>query len=185
MLCDLRSDTVTRPDAAMRKAMAKAEVGDDVFGDDPTVNRLEATLAERLGKEAGLFLTSGTQSNFVGLLSHCARGQEIVTGRPYHVHKYEAKGASVLGGIAFEPLDVAGDGALDADQVTAAVKDDDPHLPITRLLSLENTHNGIAIPLTRLGEAVQAGRDAGLAVHLDGARYFNAIAALNCPEDAL
>ncbi|MEM8654672.1 MAG: low-specificity L-threonine aldolase [Pseudomonadota bacterium] len=185
ILCDLRSDTVTRPDAAMRQAMADAEVGDDVFGDDPTVNRLEATLAERLGKDAGLFLTSGTQSNFVGLLSHCARGEEIVTGRPYHVHKYEAKGASVLGGIAFEPLDVAADGALDAGQVTAAVKDDDPHMPITRLLSLENTHNGIAIPLTRLGEVVQAGRDAGLAVHLDGARYFNAIAALNCPQDAL
>ncbi|WP_299048457.1 low-specificity L-threonine aldolase [uncultured Tateyamaria sp.] len=185
ILCDLRSDTVTRPDAAMRAAMAKAEVGDDVFGDDPTVNRLETTLAERLGKAAGLFLTSGTQSNFVGLLSHCARGEEVITGRPYHIYKYEAKGASVLGGIGLEPLDVAADGALDPAHITAAVKDDDPHMPITRLLSLENTHNGIAIPLTRLGDAVQAGRDAGLAVHLDGARYFNAVAALNCAEAAL
>ncbi|MBY5934637.1 low-specificity L-threonine aldolase [Tateyamaria omphalii] len=185
IICDLRSDTVTRPDAAMRKAMADAEVGDDVFGDDPTVNRLEATLAERLGKDAGLFLASGTQSNFVGLLAHCARGEEIITGRPYHIHKYEAKGASVLGGIAFEPLDPAPDGALEAGAIAAAVKEDDPHMPMTRLLGLENTHNGIAIPLTRLGEAVQAGRDAGLAVHLDGARYFNAIAALNCPEQAL
>ncbi|APX13902.1 low-specificity L-threonine aldolase [Tateyamaria omphalii] len=185
IICDLRSDTVTRPDAAMRKAMAEAEVGDDVFGDDPTVNRLESTLAERLGKDAGLFLSSGTQSNFVGLLAHCARGEEIVTGRAYHIHKYEAKGASVLGGIAFEPLDVADDGALEAKAIAAAVKDDDPHMPVTRLLGLENTHNGMAIPLTRLGDAVQAGRDAGLAVHLDGARYFNAVAALNCPERAL
>ncbi|WP_299613120.1 low-specificity L-threonine aldolase [uncultured Tateyamaria sp.] len=185
IICDLRSDTVTRPDAAMRKAMADADVGDDVFGDDPTVNRLEATLAERLGKEAGVFLTSGTQSNFVGLLAHCARGEEIITGRPYHIYKYEAKGTSVLGGIGLEPLDVAQDGALDPRDITAAVKEDDPHMPITRLLALENTHNGMAIPLTRLGEAVQAGRDAGLAVHLDGARYFNAIAALNCPGVAL
>ena len=185
VICDLRSDTVTRPDAAMRQAMADADVGDDVFGDDPTVNRLESALAERLGKDAGLFLTSGTQSNFVGLLAHCARGEEIVTGRPYHIYKYEAKGASVLGGIAFDALDVGADGALDPEQVVAAVKDDDPHLPITRLLGLENTHNGMAIPLTRLAEAVQAGRDAGLAVHLDGARYFNAVSALNCPETAL
>ena len=184
-LCDLRSDTVTRPDAAMRQAMADAEVGDDVFGDDPTVNRLEAALAARLGKDAGLFLTSGTQSNFVGLLAHCARGEEIITGRPYHIYKYEAKGTSVLGGIGLEPLDVAPDGALEANAITAAVKEDDPHMPITRLLSLENTHNGLAIPLTRLGDAVQAGRDAGLGVHLDGARYFNAIAALNCPDSAL
>lgn len=185
VICDLRSDTVTRPDAAMRAAMADADVGDDVFGDDPTVNRLEATLAERLGKEAGLFLTSGTQSNFVGLLAHCARGEEIVTGRNYHIYKYEAKGTSVLGGIGLEPLDVAADGALNPSDIAAAVKEDDPHMPITRLLGLENTHNGMAIPLTRLGDAVQAGRDAGLAVHLDGARYFNAIAALNCPETAL
>ncbi|MEX0311949.1 MAG: low-specificity L-threonine aldolase [Tateyamaria sp.] len=185
ILCDLRSDTVTRPDAAMRQAMADAEVGDDVFGDDPTVNRLEAVLAERLGKDAGLFLTSGTQSNFVGLLAHCARGDEIITGRPYHIYKYEAKGASVLGGIAFDALDVSDDGALDPAQITAAVKEDDPHLPMSRLLGLENTHNGIAIPLTRLSDAVMAGRDAGLAVHLDGARYFNAVSALNCPEYAL
>lgn len=171
IICDLRSDTVTRPDAAMRKVMADAEVGDDVFGDDPTVNRLEATLAERLGKDAGLFLTSGTQSNFVGLLAQCARGEEIITGRPYHVYKYEAKGTSVLGGIGLEPLEVGHDGALDPDAIRAAVKDDDPHMPITRLLSLENTHNGLAIPLTRLGDAVQAGRDAGLGVHLDGARF--------------
>ncbi|WP_415921962.1 low-specificity L-threonine aldolase [Tateyamaria sp. SN6-1] len=185
VICDLRSDTVTRPDAAMRAAMAEAEVGDDVFGDDPTVNRLEATLAERLGKEAALFVNSGTQSNFVGLLAHCARGEEVLTGRGYHIHKYEAMGASVLGGIAFDPLDVAQDGGLEPVDINAAIKPDDSHMPMTRLLGCENTHNGKAIPLTRLSEAVDAARAAGLAVHLDGARYFNAVTALNCPEGAL
>lgn len=185
ILCDLRSDTVTAPDATMRAVMAEAEVGDDVFGDDPTVNRLEATLAERLGKEAGLFLTSGTQSNLVALLSHCARGEEIITGRGYHIYKYEAMGASVLGGIAFDPVEVARDGALDPGAVRAAIKDDEPHMPVTRLLGLENTHDGKAIPVTRLNDAVAVARDAGLATHLDGARYFNAVAALNCGETAM
>ena len=185
IIADLRSDTVTRPDAAMRAAMAEAEVGDDVYGDDPTVNRLEATLAERLGKEAALFVTSGTQSNFCAMLSHCARGEEIITARPYHVFKYEALGASVLGGIAFDAQDPAPDGALDAHMVANTVKDGDSHHPITRLLSLENTHNGIAIPLTRMADAVDAGSAAGLSLHLDGARYFNAVTALNCAETAL
>ena len=117
IICDLRSDTVTAPDAAMRAVMAQAEVGDDAYGEDATVNRLEATLAERLGKEAGLFLTSGTQSNLVGLLSHCARGEEIITGRDYHIWKYEAAGASVLGGIALDPLEVAADGGLEPSAI--------------------------------------------------------------------
>ncbi|WP_299694095.1 low-specificity L-threonine aldolase [uncultured Tateyamaria sp.] len=185
ILADLRSDTVTRPDAGMRAAMAEADVGDDVYGDDPTVNRLEAVMAERLGKEAALFVNSGTQSNFCAMLSHCARGEEIITARPYHVFKYEALGASVLGGIAFDAQDPAADGALDADVVTHTVKDDDSHHPITRLLSLENTHNGKAIPLSRMADAVDAGRAAGLSLHLDGARYYNAITALNCGETAL
>jgi len=185
IVADLRSDTVTRPDAPMRAAMAAAEVGDDVFGDDPTVTRLEETLAERLGKEAGVFVASGTQSNFAALLAHCARGEEVLTGRGYHIHKYEAMGASVLGGIAFDPLPVAVDGALEAADVAVAVKPDDPHMPISRLLSCENTHNGKAIPLMRLTETVEAGRKAGLSAHLDGARYFNAISDLNCSECAL
>ena len=185
VLADLRSDTVTRPDAGMRQAMADAEVGDDVYGDDPTVNRLEATVAERLGKEAALFVTSGTQSNFCAMLSHCARGEEIITARPYHVFKYEALGASVLGGIAFDAQEPAADGALDAEAVTRTIKNDDSHHPITRLLSLENTHNGMAIPLTRMADAVDAARAGGLSVHLDGARYFNAVTALNCGEAAL
>lgn len=185
ILCDLRSDTVTTPDAAMRAVMAEAEVGDDVYGEDITVNRLEATLAERLGKEAGLFLTSGTQSNLVGMLAHCARGEEIITGRGYHIWKYEAAGASVLGGVALDPLEVAQDGGLDPDTIRAAIKDDDPHHPVTRLLGLENTHNGMAVPLARCAAAADAARVAGLSVHLDGARFFNAVEALGCGEAEL
>lgn len=185
ILCDLRSDTVTAPDAAMRAVMAEAEVGDDVYGEDTTVNRLEATLAERLGKEAGVFLTSGTQSNLVGMLAHCARGEEIITGRSYHIWKYEAAGASVLGGVALDPLEVAQDGGLDPDTIRAAIKDDDPHHPITRLLGLENTHNGMAIPLDRCAAAADVARGAGLSVHLDGARFFNAVEALGCGETEL
>jgi len=185
ILCDLRSDTVTAPDAAMRGAMAEAEVGDDVYGEDATVNRLEATLAERLGKEAGLFLTSGTQSNLVALLSHCARGEEIITGRGYHIWKYEAAGASVLGSIALDPLEVAADGALESDAILGAIKDDDPHHPMSRLLTLENTHNGLAVPLDRCAAAADAARGAGLSVHLDGARFFNSVEALGCAETDL
>lgn len=184
-LCDLRSDTVTVPDTQMRAVMADAEVGDDVYGEDATVNRLEATLAERLGKEAGLFLTSGTQSNLAGLLSHCARGEEIITGRDYHIYKYEAAGASVLGGIALDPLDVAADGGLEPDAICAATKEDDSHHAISRLLTLENTHNGMAVSLARCAAAADAGRGAGLSVHLDGARFFNAVEALGCGETEL
>ncbi len=177
-MVDLRSDTVTQPSQAMREAMASAAVGDDVFGDDPTVNRLEETLAEILGKEAAIFLTSGTQSNFAALLAHCARGEEILTGREFHVFGYEARGASVLGGIALTPLPVSADGGLEPADITAAVQPDDPHFPISKLLSLENTVTGRAVPLARQEAAAKAGRDAGLAIHLDGARFFNAAVAL-------
>ncbi|MFY0621483.1 MAG: low-specificity L-threonine aldolase [Pelagimonas sp.] len=185
VVCDLRSDTVTQPCAAMRKTMADAEVGDDVYGEDPVVNRLQATLAERLGKEAGLFVPSGTMSNFLGMLAHCQRGEEILIGEGYHVNAYEAQGASVLGGIALCTLPVAEDGALEADVVAGAVKDDDSHLAITKLLSLENTHNGMAVSLERTAAAVNAGREHGLSTHLDGARFFNAITSLNCAETDL
>jgi threonine aldolase len=185
VICDLRSDTLTAPDAGMRAVMAAAEVGDDVYGEDATVNRLEAALAERLGKEAGLFLTSGTQSNLVGMLAHCARGEEILTGRAYHIYRYEAVGASVLGGIAFDPLDVAADGALEPDAIRAAIKADDSHHAITRLLGLENTHNGRPVPLARCQAAADVARAAGLSVHLDGARFFNAVEALGCAETDL
>lgn len=181
-VCDLRSDTVTRPDAGMLAAMAAAEVGDDVFGDDPAVNRLEAVLAERIGKEAALFVPTGTQSNFCAMLAHCARGEEVIAGQGYHVVTYEAAGASVLGGMALCTVPASADGGLEPAAVAGAVKEDDPHFAVSRLLSLENTHNGKAVSLGRTAAAAQAGRDAGLAVHLDGARFFNAIAALGCSE---
>lgn len=185
VLCDLRSDTVTRPDAGMMQAMQAAELGDDVYGEDPSVNRLEATLAERLGKEAALFLPTGTMSNLAGLLAHCQRGEEIITGAGYHVHAYEAAGASVLGGIALCPVPVRADGSLDPGVVAGAVKADDSHLAISRLLSLENTHNGLAVPLADMAATAEAGRKAGLSVHLDGARFFNAVTALGCSETDL
>ncbi|MDU8927759.1 low-specificity L-threonine aldolase [Alisedimentitalea sp. MJ-SS2] len=179
-VCDLRSDTVTQPDDAMREAMVAAELGDDVFGDDPTVTRLEETLAERTGKEAGLFLTSGTQSNLCAMLAHCGRGEEVIVGRDYHVFAYEAHGASVLGGLALCPIAVADDGGLDPAAIAAEVKPNDSHKPVSRLLSLENTHNGKPVSLVRMGVAISAARKAGLSVHLDGARAFNAAAALGC-----
>lgn len=184
-LCDLRSDTVTRPDAGMMAAIAAADLGDDVYGEDPSVNHLETLLAERLGKEAGLLLPTGTQSNLVALLAHCGRGEEILVGVDYHVNKYEAAGASVLGGIALCPLPIQTDGSLHPDVIGAAVKPDDSHMAISRLLSLENTHNGQAVSLAQTQAAADAARHAGLAVHLDGARFFNGIAALGCSEQDL
>ena len=177
---DLRSDTVTRPDDGMRRAMSDADLGDDVYGDDPSVNRLEATLAERLGKEAAVFVPSGTMSNLAGMLAHCGRGEEVIVGRGYHVFNFEAGGASVLGGIALCPIEVDPDGGLSPEAILSEVKPDDSHKPISRLLSLENTHDGKPVPLARIAEAAEAGRGAGLSVHLDGARFFNAITALGC-----
>jgi len=184
-ICDLRSDTVTRPNEGMRKAMYEAELGDDVYGEDPQVNRLEAELAARLGKEAGLFLPTGTQSNLTAVMAHCGRGEEAIVGRGFHIYTYEAAGASVLGSVALYPLEVRADGALEPGDITAAVKVDDSHFTVSRLLCLENTHNGMAVPLADTAAAADAGRAAGLSVHLDGARYFNAIAGLGCAEGAL
>ena len=184
VVCDLRSDTVTRPDAAMRRAMAAAEVGDDVYGEDPEVNALQAEVAERLGKAAGLFLPSGTQSNLCAVLAHCGRGEEAIVGAPYHIFRYEAAGASVLGGVALLPVPVTASGAIAPETVREAVRDGDPHHPLSRLLCLENTHGGLAVPLPEVGAAAGAAREAGLSVHLDGARFFNAVTALRCaPED--
>lgn len=185
VIADLRSDTVTQPSDGMRAAMAAADVGDDVYGDDPSVNRLEGALAERLGKDSALFLPTGTQSNLVAMLAHCGRGEEVIAGDSYHVIRYEAAGASVLGGIALQDLPVAEDGAVEADDIKAAVKDDDSHHPISRLLSLENTSYGRAVSLARIAQAVDAGRADGLSLHLDGARFFNAIIALGCAEGDL
>jgi threonine aldolase len=171
---DLRSDTVTRPSPEMRAAMAAAEVGDDVYGEDPTVNRLEALAAQMLGKEAALFVVSGTQGNLLGVMSHCERGDEYVVGQQGHTYKYEGGGAAVLGSIQPQPLDFEPDGTLDLAQVAAAIKPDDSHFAHTRLLCLENTQAGKALPLDYLSRAHDFARTRGLSVHLDGARLFNA-----------
>ncbi len=184
-IVDLRSDTVTMPCADMRAAMSAADVGDDVYGEDPTVNALEERAAELLGKQAARFFPSGTQSNLAALLSHCGRGDEFLVGQGYHVYRYEAGGGAVLGGATPFPLPVAEDGSIAAADVTAAVKPDDPHYPVTRMLSLENTHSGKAVPLAKIEAPAQAARAAGLSVHLDGARLFNAAAALGVPASAI
>lgn len=181
---DLRSDTVSWPTPAMRAAMASAEVGDDVWGDDPTVNRLQAMAADRMGKEAALFVPSGTMANLAAALAHCGRGDELILGDQSHTFRYEAGGVAVLGGIHPHPLPNQPDGTIRLDDVEAAVRPDNPHFPASRAVFLENTHNmcgGRAIP-PRYFAAVRALADQHcLLVHLDGARVFNAAAALGCP----
>ena len=176
---DFRSDTVTRPDAAMRAAMAEAPVGDDVYGEDPTVARLEARVAELTGKRAGLFLPSGTQSNLLALMSHCERGDEFIAGQDAHAYKYEAGGAAVLGSIQPQPIENAADGSLPLEKIEAAIKLDDMHFARTRLLALENTIGGKVLAQTYVEEATALARGHGLATHLDGARIFNAAVASN------
>ncbi|KQQ57042.1 threonine aldolase [Pseudomonas sp. Leaf127] len=175
---DLRSDTVTQPSVGMRKAMAEAPLGDDVYGEDPTVNRLQAVLAERLGFEAALFVPSGTMSNLLGLMAHCERGDEYIVGQQAHTYKYEGGGAAVLGSIQPQPLEVQADGSLDLQQVLAAIKPDDFHFARTRLLALENTMQGKVLPLDYLAAARQLTHAHGLALHLDGARLYNAAVRL-------
>lgn len=181
MFIDLRSDTVTQPSAEMRSAMARADVGDDVYGDDPTVNALQAEAVRLSGKEAALFLPTGTQANLVALLSHCQRGEEYIVGQQAHNYKYEAGGAAVLGSIQPQPIEAAPDGTLPLDKVAAAIKPDDIHFARTRLLSLENTISGRVLPLAYLQQAWQFTRERQLALHIDGARIFNAAVALNVP----
>ncbi len=184
-MIDLRSDTVTRPSNAMRAAMMSAETGDDVYGDDPTVNALEAEAARLSAKAAALFLPTGTQANLVALLSHCQRGDEYIVGQLAHNYKYEAGGAAVLGSIQPQPILAAVDGTLPLDAIAAVIKPDDFHFARSRLLSLENTHNGKVLPLSYLQDAFQFTRTHQLALHIDGARIFNAAVALNVPLDAL
>ncbi|MCO2435818.1 low-specificity L-threonine aldolase [Pseudomonas aeruginosa] len=171
---DLRSDTVTQPTAGMREAMAAAELGDDVYGEDPTVNRLEAELAARRGFAAALFVPTGTMSNLLGLMAHCERGDEYIVGQQAHTYKYEGGGAAVLGSIQPQPIDGEADGSLDLDKVAAAIKADDFHFAKTRLLALENTMQGKVLPLDYLAAARAFTRARGLALHLDGARLYNA-----------
>jgi threonine aldolase len=182
---DLRSDTVTRPSAAMRRAMQEAELGDDVFGDDPTVNRLQDRAAALFGFEAALFFPSGTQSNLAALISHCQRGEGVIIGRDQHSYRYEAGGLGVLGSIHPQVVANRADGTLDLAEVEAAISPDDPHFPPTRLLALENTIGGKVISRSYLESAVQLARKKGLAIHLDGARIFNAAAALKTDVKAL
>lgn len=176
---DFRSDTVTQPTEAMRLAMAQAPVGDDVYGDDPTVNELEQWAAKRLGLEAALFTTSGTQANLLGLLAHCERGDEYLCGQQAHNYRYEAGGAAVLGSIQPQPIENEPDGTLDFAKLKAAIKPDDAHFARTKLLSLENTINGKVLPLNYLAEAREFVNQHGLQLHLDGARVYNAAVALD------
>jgi threonine aldolase len=180
---DLRSDTVTLPTPEMRRAIAEAPLGDDVYGEDPTINRLEALAAERVGKEAAVLVVSGTMGNLCAMLAHCARGQEALIGDESHIYHYEAGGASVLGGIALHPIATAPSGELPLDALACAIRDvEDPHEAITRLICLENTHNrcgGVVLSPEYMRAIQRFAQERGLLVHLDGARLFNAAIALN------
>lgn len=179
---DLRSDTVTRPTPAMREAMFHAEVGDDVFGDDPTVNRLEEAAAALLGKEAALFVPSGTMANLVAVLTHCGRGDEMIVGDGAHIFLNEQGGSAALGGVHPRVLPNRPDGTLDLERVEGAIRSDDDHFPITRLLALENTHNscgGRVLPVEYMDAAGELAHRRGLKLHVDGARLWNAAVALN------
>jgi len=178
---DLRSDTVTQPTAAMRAAMARAEVGDDVYGEDPSVNALQARLAGELGFEAGLFVPSGTQSNLLALMAHCQRGDEYLVGMDAHTYKFEGGGAAVLGSIQPQPIPHAADGTLPLENVEKAIKPIDPHFARSRLLCLENTWHGRPLPLDYLAAARALCDRRGLGLHLDGARLYNAAVASGVP----
>lgn len=171
---DLRSDTVTQPTPAMREAMMTAPLGDDVFGDDPTVNALQEQLAALTGKQAALFMASGTQSNLCGIMAHCGRGDEYIVGQNAHTYRYEGGGAAVLGSIQPQPLVQDAQGRMQLADIAAAIKPDDPHFARTRLLCLENTWNGHPMPQDYLQQATDLARQHNLATHLDGARVFNA-----------
>lgn len=185
---DLRSDTVTRPTPAMRQAMASAEVGDDVYGEDPTVNRLEAMSAERLGKEAAMFVPSGTMANLVAVLTHCGRGDEAIVGDQSHTFLNEAGGMAALGGVQPRTIPTMDDGTLAIDDIEAAVRGDDVHYPRSSLVCLENTHNrrgGAVLGVEYTQRVSEIARRHGLRLHLDGARIFNAAVALGIDASEL
>ena len=178
---DLRSDTVTQPTEAMRVAMAQAEVGDDVYGEDPTINRLQELAATMLCKEAGLFVPSGTMGNLVAILAHCGRGDEVILGNKAHTFLYEAGGISALGGVHSCQLPNQEDGTLRLDDIRSAIRPDDAHHPVTRLIVLENTHNrcgGVPLTVEYIRSVGELANSKGLQVHMDGARIFNAAVAL-------
>ena len=187
-IIDLRSDTVTLPTPEMREAMAKAEVGDDVYGEDATINQLQEIAAEKLGKEAALFVPSGTMGNLISVLSHCGRGDEVILGNKAHIFLYEAGGISALGGVHSCQLPNQDDGTLRLEDIEAGIRHGDPHEPITRLIALENTHNrcgGSVLSLDYTQKIGEFAKERGLALHLDGARLFNAAAALASPAKEL
>jgi threonine aldolase len=171
---DFRSDTVTRPTAAMREAIGAAQLGDDVFGDDPSVMALEQLAAKMLGFEAAVFAPSGTQTNLMGLLSHCERGEEAIVGQQWHTYRWEAGGMAVLGSIQPQPVENEPDGTIALDAIEAAIKPDDPHFARTRLICMENTTGGKVLPMDYLRSVRRLAQSRGLATHLDGARLFNA-----------
>lgn len=185
---DLRSDTVTWPTPAMREAMANAPVGDDVYGEDPTINLLEAEAAALLGKEAGLFVTSGTMGNLTAVLTHCGRGHEMILGNQAHIFRSEAGGSAALGGVVPHTVPVQSDGTLALEDIRAAIRSENEHFPRTRLICLENTQGAVGgIPLTAeyTAQVGEIAREHGLKLHIDGARIFNAAAALNVPAEEL
>lgn len=180
-IVDLRSDTVTQPTPEMRAAMAQAAVGDDVYGEDPTVNRLQQMAAEMLGKEAGLFVPSGTMGNLSAVLAHCGRGDEVILGHLSHTFVYECGGISSLGGVHSHQIRNQPDGTLELDDIREAVRSEDAHFPVTRLIILENTHNrcgGVSIDMEYTDQVAALAREHDIRLHLDGARIFNAAAAL-------
>jgi threonine aldolase len=181
-IIDLRSDTVSKPTPEMRDAMARAEVGDDVYGEDPTVNHLQELAADRMGKEAGLFVTSGTMGNLIGVLAHCQRGDEVIMGNLAHTFLFEAGGVSALGGVFPHTLPNQPDGTLKLEDIESAIRGDDVHFPVTKLLVLENTQNrcgGVVLTPEYTRQAADLVHRHQLAFHLDGARVFNAAAALD------
>ena len=184
-MIDLRSDTVTQPGAAMRAAMAQAAVGDDVFGDDPTVNKLQEVAAARFGMQAGLFFPSGTQSNLAAVMAHCQRGEEVIVGQDAHTYRYEAGGAAVLGSIQPQPIQNKPDGTIDVADIEAAIKPDDSHFAITRLIALENTIGGKVLSRQYMAEVLALAKRRNLSTHLDGARVFNASVKLGMPAKEL
>ena len=185
---DFRSDTVTLPTEEMRKAMAAAPVGDDVYMEDPTVNRLQEMAAEITGKEAGLLVPSGTMGNLASILSHCQRGDEIIVGKKAHIFLYEAAGAAALGGVNIQTIPNQPDGTLSFDDLAGAIRPEDEHQPITRMIALENTHNrcnGISISPDYTRRFADFAHSRGLKFHLDGARIFNAAVDQDVPVSAL
>ncbi len=176
-MSDFRSDTVTQPSPAMKQAMMEAPLGDDVFGDDPTVNRLQEMAAEMLGFEAALFAASGTQSNLIALMTHCQRGDEAIVGQQWHTYRWEAGGMAVLGSIQPQPLENQADGSIALADIEAAIKPDDPHFARTRLIGLENTTGGKVLPLQYMRDVRTLAERHGLRTHIDGARLFNAAVA--------